>query len=114
MIENNIIKSKFKKKINEVLEIETSLKFLLYEIFVYGSAYIIGGFLRDLINDKKSRDIDILVDIIKEKKTLKNYIDFCDLLENLFKNNKIDIVSKKGLSEFIGPHILKEVDYVKI
>ena len=63
MIENNIIKSKFKKKINEVLEIETSLKFLLYEIFVYGSAYIIVGFLRDLINDKKSRDIDILVDL---------------------------------------------------
>ena len=28
MIENNIIKSKFKKKINEVLEIETSLKFI--------------------------------------------------------------------------------------
>ena len=59
-------------------------------------------------------DIDFLVDIIKKKKTLKNYIDFCDLLENLFKNNKIDIVSKKGLSEFIGPHILKEVDYVEI
>ncbi|MDM1521514.1 hypothetical protein [Myroides odoratimimus] len=63
MIEKNVIKSKFKKKIDEVLEIETSLKFLLYEIFVYGSAYIIGGFLRDLINDRKSRDIDVLVDI---------------------------------------------------
>jgi len=43
-----------------------------------------------------------------------NYIDFCNLLESLFKNNKIDIVSKRGLSKFIGSHILKEVDYVKI
>jgi predicted nucleotidyltransferase len=73
---------------------------------------LFGSYVRN--EQTEASDIDILVDIIKEKKTLKNYIDFCDLLENLFKNNKIDIVSKKGLSEFIGPHILKEVDYVKI
>ena len=73
---------------------------------------LFGSYVRD--EQTESSDIDILVDILKEKKTLKNYIDFCDLLESLFKNNKIDIVSKKGLSEFIGPHILKEVNYVKI
>jgi predicted nucleotidyltransferase len=73
---------------------------------------LFGSYVRN--EQTEESDIDILVDIIKEKKTLKNYIDFCDLLENLFKNKKIDIVSKKGLSEFIGPHILKEVDYVKI
>lgn len=73
---------------------------------------LFGSYVRN--EQTESSDIDILVDILKEKKTLKNYIDFCDLLESLFKNNKIDIVSKKGLSEFIGPHILKEVNYVKI
>ncbi len=73
---------------------------------------LFGSYVRD--EQTENSDIDILVDIIKEKKTLKNYIDFCDMLENLFENNKIDIVSKKGLSEFIGPHILKEVHYVKI
>ena len=73
---------------------------------------LFGSYVRD--EQTENSDIDFLVDIIKEKKTLKNYIDFCDLLENLFKNNKIDIVSKKGLSEFIGPHILKEVNYVEI
>jgi predicted nucleotidyltransferase len=67
VLENNEIKLRFKKKINEVLELETSLKFLLYEIFVFGSAYIIGGFLRDLINGKESRDIDILVDLNHNK-----------------------------------------------
>jgi uncharacterized protein len=58
-------------------------------------------------------DIDILVDFPKEKKTLRNFIDFCDFIDNLFLK-KVDIVSKKGLSEFIGPHILKEVNYVEI
>lgn len=73
---------------------------------------LFGSYVRD--EQTENSDIDFLVDIIKEKKTLKNYIDFCDMLENLFENYKIDIVSKKGLSEFIGPHILKEVNYVKI
>ena len=73
---------------------------------------LFGSYVRD--EQTIGSDIDFLVDIEKEKKTLKNFIDFCDLLESLFKDNKIDIVSKKGLSEFIGPHILKEVNYVEI
>jgi len=36
----------------------------------------------------------------------------CDYLEQLFKNEKIEIVTKNGLSPYIGPHILKEVVYV--
>lgn len=82
MIENNEIKSKFKKKINEVLEIETSLKYLLFEIFVYGSAYIVGGFLRDLINDKKSRDIDIIVDL--------NHIQLVEIINEAKINYEIN------------------------
>ena len=73
---------------------------------------LFGSYVRE--EQTPESDIDFLVDIVKERKTLRNFIDFCDLLESLFKNNKIDIVSKKGLSKFIGPHILKEVDYVKI
>lgn len=34
-----------------------------YEIFVYGTAYIVGGYFRDFINKKQSRDIDIIVDV---------------------------------------------------
>lgn len=73
---------------------------------------LFGSYVRD--EQTIESDIDFLVDIEKEKKTLKNFIDFCDLLESLFIDNKIDIVSKKGLSEFIGPHILKEVNYIEI
>lgn len=73
---------------------------------------LFGSYVRN--EQTETSDIDILVDFYKEKKTLRNYIDFCDLLENMFQKNKIDIVSKKGLSEYIGPHILKEVNYVQI
>lgn len=73
---------------------------------------LFGSYVRN--EQTETSDIDFLVDIIKERKTLKNYIDFCDTLETLFNTNKIDVVSKKGLSEFIGPHILNEVTYVEI
>ena len=35
-----------------------------------------------------------------------------DLFENIFKNEKIEIVTKNGLSQYIGPRILKDVMYV--
>lgn len=34
-----------------------------YEIFVYGTAYVVGGYFRDFINSKRSRDIDVIVDL---------------------------------------------------
>ena len=73
---------------------------------------LFGSYVRDEQTDES--DIDILVDYQKEKKTLRNFLDFCDLMDKLFAELKIDVVSKKGLSEFIGPHILKEVEYVEI
>ncbi len=85
---------------------ETIKSFGVTEIGLFGS------YVRD--EQTENSDIDILVDFPKEKKTLRNFIDFCDLMDNLFKRIKVDVVSKKGLSEFIGPHILKEVNYVEI
>lgn len=35
-----------------------------------------------------------------------------DYFERTFQNQKIDIVTKNGLSPHIGPHILNEVLYV--
>lgn len=49
-----------------------------YEIFVYGTAYVVGGYFRDFINKKQSRDIDIIVDI-------KN-----DLLIKIIENNRFN------------------------
>lgn len=67
MLEYNEIKDKFNSSFSEVLDNNTSLKHLLYEIFVYGTAYIVGGYLRDIINGKLSRDLDIIIDIKHEQ-----------------------------------------------
>lgn len=57
-------------------------------------------------------DIDILVDFDPEKENFDNLMAVYDLIERLFKNQRIEIVSKNGLSPYIGPKILKEVKYV--
>lgn len=59
-----------------------------------------------------SSDIDILIDFHPEKETFQNYMAVCDMLEDLFKRHKIDIVTVKGLSPYIGQQILSEVEYV--
>jgi predicted nucleotidyltransferase len=57
-------------------------------------------------------DIDILVDFYPEKENFDNLMAIYDLLEQMFKNQKIEVVTKNGLSPYIGPQILKEVHYV--
>lgn len=57
-------------------------------------------------------DIDLLIDFIPEKENFDNYMSVCDYFDNLFKNEKVEIVTKNGLSPYIGPAILKEVLYV--
>ena len=54
--------------------------------------------------------MDFLVDFEKEKKTLKNLVGLGEFLEMLFEK-KVDIVTPQGLSKYIGPYILKEVEY---
>jgi predicted nucleotidyltransferase len=72
---------------------------------------LFGSFVRDEGTDKS--DIDFLVDFENGKKTLSNLVNLGDFLENLF-NKKVDIVTPQGLSPFIGPYILKEVEYAKV
>lgn len=57
-------------------------------------------------------DIDILIDFYPQEENFDNFMAVCDFLEELFKNERIDIVTKNGLSPYIGPSILKEVVYV--
>jgi len=71
---------------------------------------IFGSYVRN--SQSLSSDIDILLDFYPEQKTFDNYMAICDYLEKLFKNEKLDIVTKNGLSPHIGPKILEEVLYV--
>ena len=59
-------------------------------------------------NTPKS-DIDILIDFSAGEETYLNYINACSLLQDAFGNIKLDVVTKKGLSPYIGETILNEV-----
>jgi hypothetical protein len=57
-------------------------------------------------------DIDILIDFEPEKENFDNFMAVYDLFEKVFKNEKIEVVTINGLSPYIGPAILNEVEYV--
>lgn len=65
-------------------------------------------------NEQSSEsDIDLLIDFEPEKENFDNFMAVCDLLEHVFRNQKVEVVTKNGLSPYIGPSILKEVQYVE-
>ncbi|MBI1315336.1 DNA polymerase subunit beta [bacterium] len=57
-------------------------------------------------------DIDILVDFDPSFENFENLMSVCAYLEQIFINEKVEIVTKNGLSPYIGPRILNEVVYV--
>lgn len=71
------------------------------------------GVFGSLVRNEQSQnsDIDILIDFEEEKETFDNYMAVYDIIERLFSNHKIDVVTKNGLSPYIGPTILNEVKY---
>ena len=62
--------------------------------------------------NRQDSDIDILIDFAIDKETYFNYLAVCALLEQLFENHQVDVVTRNGLSQHIGPTILREVEYV--
>lgn len=71
---------------------------------------LFGSYLRNEQSDKS--DIDLLIDFEPEKENFDNYMAVYDMFENIFKNERIEVVTKNGLSKYIGPKILKDVMYV--
>jgi predicted nucleotidyltransferase len=71
------------------------------------------GLYGSLVRNEQTHksDIDILIDFEEEKETFDNYMAVYDIIEQLFSGQKIDIVTKNGLSPYIGPTILNEVKY---
>jgi predicted nucleotidyltransferase len=71
---------------------------------------LFGSYSRDEQSVKS--DIDILIDFKPEMENFDNYMAACDIFEQLFKNEKVEVVTINGLSPYIGPKILNEVVYV--
>ena len=71
---------------------------------------LFGSYVRN--QQQPQSDIDILVDFEPEKETFDNLMNLHNYLEELFINEKIEVVTVNGLSPYIGKYILKEVNYV--
>lgn len=71
---------------------------------------LFGSYLRNEQSAKS--DIDLLIDFAPGKENFDNYMAVYDFFETLFKDEKIEIVTKNGLSKHIGPKILSNVMYV--
>ena len=73
----------------------------------------VGLFGSHINNEQSSEsDIDLLIDFEPEKENFDNFMAVYYLFEHIFKNEKIEVVTKNGLSPYIGPKILDEVQYV--
>jgi predicted nucleotidyltransferase len=71
---------------------------------------LFGSYVRG--RQHENSDIDLLVDFYSEAETFDNLMSLYDLLEDLFPNEKVEVVTCHGLSIHIGPKILEEVEYV--
>jgi predicted nucleotidyltransferase len=72
---------------------------------------LFGSYVRNEATENS--DIDILVDIRKDKKTFNNFLSLNYYLEDLL-GKKVELVTIQSLSPYIGPHILTTVEYVPI
>lgn len=97
---NQIIQEVLQRKFKTLLYEELNLKSVLFQILTEGTAYIIGGYVRDVIENKENRDLDIVVDIPNER--LRNIVESenCEKRYNrmggaklILKNINVDIWS---------------------
>ncbi len=71
---------------------------------------LFGSYIRN--KQTPESDIDLLLDFEPDRETFDNLMEVCDLLQELFKGEKIEVLTVNGLSKYIGPAILNEVQYV--
>ncbi|MEW6220991.1 MAG: nucleotidyltransferase domain-containing protein [Thermodesulfobacteriota bacterium] len=72
---------------------------------------LFGSFVRG--EQHPESDIDILVEFVPEQKTFDNFMELSFFLEEILEH-KIELVTIESLSPYLGPYILKEVEYAAI
>lgn len=73
---------------------------------------LFGSYVRD--EQREDSDIDLLVEFQPEQKTFDHFMELCFLLDEIFAGTKVEVVTEEGLSPYIAPKILKELEYVQI
>jgi len=62
---------------------------------------------------KADSDVDFLVEFESQQKSYDNFMELSFYLEDLL-GRKVELVTMQGLSKYIGPHILKQAEYVAV
>jgi uncharacterized protein len=72
---------------------------------------LFGSFVRG--DQRPDSDIDLLVQFESGKKTFDNFIELSFFLEEVL-GHKIELVTVESLSPYLGPYILREVEYAAL
>jgi len=72
---------------------------------------LFGSFVRG--EQRPDSDIDLLVEFDPGQKTFDAFMELAFFLEKLLQH-RIELVTLESLSPYIGPHILKEVEYAAL
>jgi predicted nucleotidyltransferase len=83
------------------------------KLLQYGVAKLslFGSFLTDRFHE--GSDVDFLVEFRPEAKTYDNFMELSFFLEELL-GRKVEIVTPQSLSPYIGPHIIRQAEYVTL
>ena len=71
---------------------------------------VFGSFVRD--EPTPESDVDIFVEFAPGKKNFDRFMALAHLLEDVL-HRRVEIVTPESLSPYIGPYILREVEYVE-
>ena len=72
---------------------------------------VFGSFARNEATAES--DVDLLIEFAPGKKTFDRFMGLAHLLEDTLQR-RVELVTPESLSPYIGPHILREVEYVEI
>jgi predicted nucleotidyltransferase len=70
---------------------------------------LFGSFIRG--EQGPQSDVDLLVRFHPQEKSFDNFMGLAFLLEDVLQR-RVELVTTEGLSPYLGPHILKEVQDV--
>lgn len=72
---------------------------------------LFGSFVRG--EEQPGSDIDLLVEFEPGQKTFDAFMELCFFLDEILQH-RTELVTVESLSPYIGPHILREVEYAAL
>jgi uncharacterized protein len=72
---------------------------------------LFGSFVRG--DQSSNSDIDLLVEFEPGRKSFDTFMDLSFFLKEVLQH-RIELITVESLSPYLGPHILKEVQYVTL